>query len=228
MDQQILFNSEDQSEKTFKNFFAAENSNVLSALGTFLSNRDEFGCFYIYGVSGCGKTHLLKSAVNEFKQQSAYLDIATQVHTLRELSNNRSIGLLAVDNMENICAYEADMMLIFETLRQRDAKIIVASKYAPKALPLSLRDLSSRFSSGQVFELKMLADKDKVKALELRASLRGFVLSNDVISYVINRYPRDFNTLFELLDKLDNASLQNQRKITVPFIKKLEANESAE
>ena len=222
MDQQILFSSEDQSVKTFENFYAAENLNILSAISTFISGKAEFDCFYLFGQSGSGKTHLLKSAVSAFKTGSAYLDINTQADLLRECSDHKAIQLLAIDNVEKISHHEADMMLVYETLRQNSGKLILASKFAPKALSLVLPDLSSRFLSGQVFELKMLDDKQKVKALELRARLRGFELSEEVISYVINRYPRDFNTLFELLDKFDNASLKNQRKITVPFIKKLE------
>jgi len=223
MDQQILFSSEDQSNKTFENFYAAENINVLSALNSFLSNKSEFGCFYLFGVSGCGKTHLLKSAISTFHAGSAYLDFNTQADQLREFSNDNAIRLIAVDNLENTSDHNDDLMLVYETLRQRSAKLIVASKFAPKALSLFLRDLVSRFISGQVFELKMLDDKQKVKALELRARLRGFEMSDEVMRYVINRYPRDFNTLFGLLDKFDNASLKNQRKITVPFIKNLES-----
>ena len=222
MDQQILFSSEDQTKKTFENYYAAENSNILSALSSFILNKDEFGCFYLFGVTGSGKTHLLKSAVGSFETGSVYLDMNEQAKQLRASSNDSAIQLLAIDNVENISGRDADMMLVYETLRQRSAKLIMASKFAPKALPTIMRDLISRFISGQVFELKILDDKQKVKALELRAKLRGFELSDEVINYVINRYPRDFNTLFELLDKLDNASLQNQRKITVPFIKKLE------
>ena len=222
MDQQILFSSEDQLNRTFENFYAAENSNILCALETFLSNDTEFGCFYLFGESGCGKTHLLKSAVNKVQAGSHYLDMILQADKLRHCSNEKTARLFALDNVEKITGSEDDMMLLFETLRQRGAKLILASRFAPKALSLVLNDLRSRFSSGQVFEMKMLDDNEKVKALELRAKLRGFELSEEVISYVINRYPRDFHTLFGLLDKLDDASLQNQRKITVPFIKKLE------
>lgn len=223
MHQQILFRSEDQSSKTFENFYAAENSNILSALLAFLSEDDAFGCFYIYGDSGCGKTHLLESAVNAVAKKGQYLDAKTQSWQLRQISNETDYQLLAIDNMEKITGHETDMMLLFETIRQRNNKLVVSSKFAPMALPLSLRDLCSRFVSGQVYELKILNDIQKARALELRASLRGFELADDVIRYVINRYPRDFNTLFNLLDRLDDASLENQRKITVPFIRKLES-----
>ena len=222
MDQQILFSSEDQSTKSFDNFYAAKNSNILSALRTFLSPTNQFGCFYLFGEPGCGKTHLLKSAVSSQWPDSAYLNVHFQADKLRQCCNNKAMQLVAVDNVEELSDYEADMMLLFETLRQRSAKLILASRFAPKALSQVLSDLSSRFMSGQVFELKTLDDSEKVKALELRAKLRGFELSEEVINYVINRYPRDFNTLFGLLDKLDDASLQNQRKITIPFIRKMQ------
>ena len=37
--------------------------------------------------------------------------------------------------------------------------------------------------------------------------------------YLQRRFPRDLPTLYELLDTIDEAALQAQRRLTVPFIR---------
>ncbi|WP_436971949.1 HdaA/DnaA family protein, partial [Pseudomonas aeruginosa] len=36
---------------------------------------------------------------------------------------------------------------------------------------------------------------------------------------ILNRGSRSMNSLFDLLEQLDRASLQAQRKLTIPFLK---------
>jgi len=43
----------------------------------------------------------------------------------------------------------------------------------------------------------------------------------DVGRFLLNRLSRDMNTLLETLDKLDNASLEAKRKLTIPFVKEV-------
>jgi DnaA family protein len=42
----------------------------------------------------------------------------------------------------------------------------------------------------------------------------------------LNRFPRDLNALFEVLDKLDQESLIKQRRITIPFIREVFADKA--
>lgn len=221
MNQQILFSSADQSQQNFENFYPAENQNVIDAIKVFLA-AESFGCFYLYGQSGSGKTHLLNSICSHEKQAS-YLDLADPDQELEALSSEQQLDCLVLDNFQMIGGAESTMLLIYETLKQSPGKLFIASTMPPKALNLKLRDLESRLLAGQVFELKLLNDEDKAAALKHRAELRGFELSDEVLNYIINRYPRDFKTLFGLLDKFDDASLSSQRKLTVPFIKQLES-----
>ena len=42
-----------------------------------------------------------------------------------------------------------------------------------------------------------------------------------VAQYIFNRCTRDFSSLFHVLDKLDKQSLQQKRKLTIPFVKEV-------
>ena len=221
MNQQILFSSADQSLQTFENFYPAENQNIIEALKSFLQ-AEGFGCFYLYGQSGSGKTHLL-NAICHSSPTAQYFNFQDSAAQLEQFVNSEDLELLTLDNFHCTDTDQSTLMLIYETLRQNSGKLFIASALSPRAMNLTLDDLESRLLSGQVFKLRLLNDQDKVGALKYRAGLRGFELSDEVLTYIINRYPRDFKTLFGLLDKFDDASLSSQRRLTIPFIKQLEA-----
>jgi len=48
---------------------------------------------------------------------------------------------------------------------------------------------------------------------------RGIQLDESVLDWLFARYARDLGALLDLLDKLDQASLAAQRRITVPFLR---------
>jgi DnaA family protein len=47
-------------------------------------------------------------------------------------------------------------------------------------------------------------------------------MPEDVVQYILSRYPRDMRSLFDLLDRIDRASLTHQRRVTIPFLRELE------
>jgi len=171
MNQQILFSSQDQSQLTFENFYPAENTPVIVALNQFLEPSFEFQCFYIYGQSGSGKTHLLNATVARSVDGFTFIDLKQHKEILKAQINKPQLRFLILDNFEHLSGYESEMMLIYETLKQRAGKLLISAAVSPKALTIRLEDIISRLMSGQVFELKPLRDEDKINALKHRASL---------------------------------------------------------
>ena len=82
-------------------------------------------------------------------------------------------------------------------------------------------DLASRLDWGRVVGLLPLDDADKLRALQLRAQLRGLSLSDDVGRYLLQHLARDMRSLCHALERLDRASLVAQRRLTLPFIKQV-------
>lgn len=68
-------------------------------------------------------------------------------------------------------------------------------------------------------QLHELSDQEKIHTLQRVALQRGFDLSRNVLQFLINRCSRNMHDLHQILDLLDKASLQEQRKITIPFVK---------
>ena len=58
-----------------------------------------------------------------------------------------------------------------------------------------------------------------MQALQIRAARRGLTLADDAAVFLLRRLPRDMHSLCGALDRLDEASLVAQRRLTVPFLR---------
>jgi DnaA family protein len=89
----------------------------------------------------------------------------------------------------------------------------------PDQSGFGLADLASRLGWGVTYSLKPLGEDDVLKALTSRAAARGLELPEETAQFLLRRFPRDLSSLFVLLDALDVASLVEQRRLTIPFVK---------
>ncbi|SVJ79973.1 Chromosomal replication initiator protein DnaA [Klebsiella pneumoniae] len=115
--------------------------------------------------------------------------------------------------------WEEGLFHLFNRLRDTGRRLLLAASKSPRELQVKLPDLKSRLTMALIFQLHGLSDEDKLRALQLRASRRGLHLTDEVGRFILNRGSRSMNSLFDLLEQLDRASLQAQRKLTIPFLK---------
>ncbi|MGY8791599.1 MAG: HdaA/DnaA family protein [Pseudomonadales bacterium] len=76
-------------------------------------------------------------------------------------------------------------------------------------------------SWGVIYQLHELNDDEKMTALDLRAKERHLPLSEEVMLYIYNRHSRDLQSLLEVVDRLDQLSLAEKRRLTIPFVRKV-------
>lgn len=72
-----------------------------------------------------------------------------------------------------------------------------------------------------IFQLHGLSDEDKLHVLRLRVSRRGLYLTDEVGRFIFSRGSRNMNSLLDLLEQLDRASLQAQHELIIPFFKEI-------
>ena len=89
----------------------------------------------------------------------------------------------------------------------------------PDKLDISLADLLSRLKSALIHQLVDFSDDDLRRLLQLRANVRGMYISDEVAKFLMHRLQRDTQSLMQALETLDKASLQAQRRLTMPFVK---------
>ena len=91
----------------------------------------------------------------------------------------------------------------------------------PQALACVLNDFKSRLCSLLVFHVQPLNDLALHQALQQHAKQRGFQLNHTVAQFMLNHYPRNLPQLLQLLDKLDEASLQSKKPLSIALLKSL-------
>ena len=216
-----------QEAVTFATYIPGPNGYVVRFLQR-LCDGIEKGSVYLWGRRDTGKTHLLQATcqqVAEHGGRSVYLPLS-QIARLSTgvLEDLEELDVIYVDDVDKIAGHsnwEQALFHLYNRLRECSKPMVVTGRTSPRALGLQLIDLTTRLGWGLVFQLKALADDEKVRALQQCAVARGFELPVDVANFLLRRCPRDMGALFDLLNQLDEASLAAQRRLTVPFVKTL-------
>ncbi len=213
----------------FENFFiAAANQQLIAALKqTILIQRSQL--IYLHASLGSGRSHLLQACchlAHANSRQAFYLDLEQHVTSTdcELLDNLEQCDVICLDNIDAIQAHpewEEAVFHLFNRVVQQQKSLIVAALVPATHTGIALPDLHSRLTSMMVFALQALSDDEKIQALVQRATVRGFTLPAEVARFMLTHRSRATATLFAEFDKLDRASLEQQRKFTIPFVKKV-------
>ncbi len=199
---------------TFANFVAGRNVEALAALRAWLdaNARDQSRILYLWGAAGSGKTHLIQACAG---QGCALLS------TDASNAPPDAAARYAIDHVQTM-SYDMHQTLFNLINRQQmsTGAVVVAGNAPPRDLALR-RDLASRLGSGLVFQLHPLSDTEKADALRAHAGTRGFPLREEVIVYLLRHSRRDMASLVQMLDALDQYSLETGREITLPLLKEM-------
>ena len=217
-----------RDDATFVNYYPGANAVTLGYVEHACEVEDQWmdGVLYIWGASGVGRSHLLQAAclrVEERGGRALYLPLADLAeHGPQLLDNVEFCDLVCLDDIQAVLGqahWEEALFHAFNRMRDAGKQLLIAADASPRKLPIKLADLQSRLSLALVFQLHELSDDDKLRALQLRASRRGLQLPDDVGRFLLARSVRSMTVLFDTLEQLDTASLQAQRKLTIPFLK---------
>jgi DnaA family protein len=126
-----------------------------------------------------------------------------------------------VDAVAGIAAWEQALFHALNRLRDSRRNVLFAAAQPPAALAIDLPDLKSRLTWATVYSLPDLDDAHKSALLILRARQRGMSISNEVADFIVQRSSRDTAALMDVLEALDQQSLAQSRRITIPFVKSL-------
>ncbi len=226
MAQQITLDVNLPDDQTFESFTVGDNAQVLEHVLSILDDRSQFLTF-ISGAASSGKSHLLVALCNEAaKRQMSHFYLALDGKTSYPpaiLDGLEHSELLCIDNIENISKsmdWQTALFDLINRIKERPGcRLVITGQVGPASLIFELPDLASRLTWGISYRLHPLTDDQTMEALSIKAKQRGLHLNAEVARYLINHCARDMASLTHLLDKLDALSLQEQRKLTIPFIK---------
>ena len=213
---------------SFASFVSGKaNANACAVLQALCSGELHETQLFLWGERSVGKTHLLSAACQDFASrgyQVAYLtgDLANYDDALLGME---AVDLFCLDDLHLLqSGAEENLFHCINRCRDSQTRLVFASRHSFDELDFGLADLMTRLSWGPVFQLQALEDDDLSIAFALMLNLRGLDVSGEVIEYVSRRYPREITALKQLVERLDQASLSEQRRITIPLVKSI--NES--
>lgn len=223
---QLVLGMRLNDDATFSNFLVApENQQLVSALQEALVGEQ---LIYLWGAPGSGRSHLLQALCHAYSEAGApvlYLPLAERNELSPEiLQQSSSLSLVCLDDISQIGVDVQWQEAVFHSVNEmmdNGVPLVVSADCAPRDLPLPLKDLRSRLQRGLTFQLHAANDLFKRQILQRRAQLRGIELSDQVCDFILLRSDRSMPALMSVLEKLDDASLQRQRRVTVPLIKEI-------
>ena len=211
-----------QDHAVFESFWSAGNDELVSYLIELSGNGNGPGC-WIWGASATGKTHLLQAICDRSGDRSVYLpfDMAIEAgpEALDGLENRQFICLDDIDIITGIPKWERALFELYNQALDSGGILIISASATARECGFELKDLESRFTRLPPFYVQALADSDRVKALQLRANIRGLELPQETANYLLTRSKRDMTSLYALFDRLDLEAFKAKRRLTVPFVK---------
>jgi DnaA family protein len=205
---------------TLDNFYAGPNAEVIAYLRQWLQGGAELSPVGVYvgGESGSGKSHLVGALAEALRNRGQSVGVLRpDARATVEFDPAWSALIL-----EDVHAYDAVRQQLafnwFVNAQSHQRTVFATGQVLPRALVLR-EDLRTRLGGGQIFYLQPLSDAQVRTVLRDSAQVRGLVLGDEVLDFVLHRFSRDLGSLMPLLAALDHYALQTQRAITIPFIK---------
>lgn len=210
----------------FAGFVSAGNEQVLAALRALPSAQSQ--SMMLTGPAGSGKSHLLQAACGHVSAQggtAVYIPLREHIAGAAEqLDGLEALSLVAIDDVECLAGdrrWEERLFHCYNRIRECDGRLLVAARVAPPALNLGLADLTSRLQALLRWRVSPPDDARRHQILAQMVARRGLDLPARSAEYLLRYQARDSAHLLALVERLDQASLQTGRRLTIPFIKQV-------
>jgi DnaA family protein len=177
---------------------------------------------WVFGAPGVGKTQ-------------TFLRVAMHASVLyfdcHEIEPAKRAGLLDAldpdqavifDRIEHWLGDLETESVLFSWWKRHRAGHCLIGQVSPRRQDLFvLPDLASRAHASLVLSIDPLTDPELERLLACHIDQRGLDLAPEVFRFLRPRIPRNPAKIRALVDAMDQESLRDQRRITVPWLKQL-------
>jgi len=222
---QLTFPWNKVNKSLMQGFYTSrENDHLVSLLkdGNFLDD------LFIYGTKQSGKTFLLQAMCNSYSsmcKSSLYIPLKKVMNYGVEIFESlESIDLICIDGIEQVISkieWEKEIFNLINKALISKSRLIITSSKNLKSLNFSLPDLESRIKKIQIYELYPIDDKDIIDALKYISQIKSINLGDKEAKYLVTYSQRDISNLIQILESLDQLSMEMKRRITIPLIKEV-------
>ena len=215
------------AHQRFESFVDDGNAAGLDLLRR-AARGDEIDRVFVSGAGGSGKTHLLIACCADAvaaRRTAQYLDLSrlagAGADAIRRFGGSDVLAIDNVDAIGGMAEAEHALFDLHNRCRAEGSSLVFAANEPPAALNLALPDLVSRLSACAQWQIRPLDETTRRRVVRERGAARGLDLDEAVLDWLFTRKARDLGSLVALLDRIDQAALAAQRRVTVPFLRQL-------
>jgi len=236
--QQYIIHFPARPEYRFSNFIVSEGSHFAVACARELCSSDPvpYASLYLSGASGLGKTHLLMSIGNHLAEtgspaKTLYVHCRDLIESLNRgdsgLPGNlgtpgSEIDFLLLDDIDRITAHPAAQEALYRIYNQtleQGGKMVFAGRTPANQLEKTESFLTSRFKWGMTAELLPMDDEATAQLIQKLAQDLGLDIPDKIITYLLSRISRDFQSVKHAVIRINEESLRQKHKVTLPLVK---------
>ena len=222
---QLTFPWSKENKSSMLGFYTSqENAHLIS----LLKDSNFIDDLFMYGTKESGKTFLLQAMCNSYSsmnKSSLYVPLKKVINYGVEIFESlENIDLICLDGIEQVISkleWEKEIFNLINKALISKSRLILTSSKNLKSLNFSLPDLESRIKKIQSYELYPIDDKDIFDALKYISQFKSINLGDKEAKYLVTYSQRDISNLVQILESLDQLSMEMKRKITIPLIKEV-------
>lgn len=209
---------------TFENFVAGSNR---IALATLRDGLEPGGWYFLRGVPGSGRTHLLTAAFDVCRSRrdsAAFISLSDSLQ--RGLLEHAGGQWLMVDDVDAMAGDDDGERALFNALnRWRAARSTVVMSGQSRE-SFQLPDLRSRLGQATRLNLDPLDDAGLGELVRRLAAEHEAALGRGVVEYLLKRAPRNAGRLTELMKQSVRRAQAERRTISIPLVRELLRHEA--
>jgi len=213
------------SSARLDNFYLGNNQQLLHRLQCLDTARENF--IFVWGTEQVGKSHLAQGICTEYSTKdlvTAYFPLDNSSLSPEVLEGFEFANIVCLDSFDSVShdlKWQTAIFNLYNNLKSNHRQLIIFAKQSPQTISLELADLKSRLNSMEIYKLEGLTEEQQKDFLISTAKYRGLEITQDVAHFILARENREVSNLIKLVELLDSQSLVQQRKVTVPFVKKI-------
>lgn len=225
-----------ESSKELSNFILCDSTRfLLLTIEDFLLNDSDVNFLFLWGRKGVGKSYLLRAVNKEYlkkKKNTAFISFSNPlVNSPQILKGLEKYDIIFIEDLHLMPQkkdWEIAVFNLFNLCLNERTRLFFTSLKTAKNLNISLPDLSSRLVAINSLEVPEITEEEKSTAIREASDRRGMNLDGKVLQYILNHTSRSLSDLLKLISDLDSFSLEKQRKLSIPLIKELLANDNTQ
>jgi len=209
MTHQDYFNYNLKEIRDSSNFFV--NSTNLNSYNIVINNNTIKNIF-LKAPNKSGKSHLINMWV---KKNNAIL-YKSNLKDIIDLKKN-----VAIDNLF-VKIEEENIFHIINHCKNENLKILITSNLDINEYNFKLTDLESRLKT--FYHVSILNPDDEMVKIILTKLLyeKQFIIKNpEIFDFLVKRIERSYQSIYNIVNRLDKFSLQKKRQLTIPLIKEI-------